>query len=300
MTVSTTIGRFGVGPKFLLELQHLRRFGCGAGVRGVVIIAWCLRYVFFSFNLTWGADPNDFFFNQFLQISSGPFDFGDIRFSIILALIAVWGVSWVIVYFGVQKGVERANKVFMPLLLAMILPSLMFFGYAALSYQDQGFFKQDPWLILRILAIFPIAAAFHTTLIVGVSSLVKQPKFASAIYAGIYLLSSFAAKMLGVVSIEVDDAPPAMQRFAEAASYCSIDGLIKGAGKLVLGTDGSPMFGVRMGDGPDPSLIPAPTHLLVIVGMGGLAGLALGETPTILAWRTLSARAPSRPSLSKC
>ena len=39
--------------------------------------------------------------------------------------------------------------VFMPLLLAMILPSLMFFAYAALSYQDQGFFKQDPWFFVQ-------------------------------------------------------------------------------------------------------------------------------------------------------
>jgi len=86
-----------------------------------VVIAWCLRYVFFSFNLSWGSDPNDFFFNQFLQISSGPFDFGDIRTSIIFALIAVWFFSWLIVFFGVQKGVERANKIFMPLLFGLIV-----------------------------------------------------------------------------------------------------------------------------------------------------------------------------------
>jgi NSS family neurotransmitter:Na+ symporter len=85
-----------------------------------VVISWCLRYVFFSFDLSWGNDPNDFFFNQFLQISSGPFDFGDIRGSIIFALIGVWLFSWIIVFFGVQKGVERANKIFMPLLFVLI------------------------------------------------------------------------------------------------------------------------------------------------------------------------------------
>ena len=85
-----------------------------------VIISWCLRYVFFSFNLAWGNDPNDFFFNQFLQLSSGPFDFGDIRASIIFALIFVWFFSWLIVFFGVQKGVERANKIFMPVLFVLI------------------------------------------------------------------------------------------------------------------------------------------------------------------------------------
>ncbi len=84
------------------------------------VIAWCLRYVFFSFNLSWGADPNDFFFNKFLQLSSGPFDLGDIRAPILLALLVVWFLSWIIVYFGVQKGVERANKIFMPLLFLLI------------------------------------------------------------------------------------------------------------------------------------------------------------------------------------
>jgi len=86
-----------------------------------VILAWCLRYTFFSTTLAWGTDPNDFFFNQFLQISKGPLDFGDIRFGNMFALVAVWGACWTIVYFGVQKGIERANKIFMPLLFCLIL-----------------------------------------------------------------------------------------------------------------------------------------------------------------------------------
>lgn len=85
-----------------------------------VVIAWCLCYVFFSFNLSWGSDPNNFFFNQFLQISDGPLQLGDLRIIIMLALLGVWFLSWLIVFFGVQKGVERANKIFMPLLFCLI------------------------------------------------------------------------------------------------------------------------------------------------------------------------------------
>ena len=84
------------------------------------VIAWCISYVFFSANLSWGADPNNFFFNEFLQISKGPFEFGDLRMPIVASLLVVWFLSWMIVYFGVQKGVERANKIFMPLLLVLI------------------------------------------------------------------------------------------------------------------------------------------------------------------------------------
>jgi len=86
-----------------------------------VIIAWCVRYVFFAFNLSWAGDPNGFFYDKFLQLSSDPFNLGDIRAPILLSLVVVWGLSWLIVYFGVQKGVERANKIFMPLLFLLIV-----------------------------------------------------------------------------------------------------------------------------------------------------------------------------------
>lgn len=85
-----------------------------------VIIAWCLNYVFFSANLSWGADTKVFFFEQFLQLSEGPLQVGDVRAPILFSLIAVWGICWVIVFFGVQKGLERANKIFMPLLFVLV------------------------------------------------------------------------------------------------------------------------------------------------------------------------------------
>lgn len=86
-----------------------------------VIIAWCLSYTFFATNLSWGADTSHFFLNEFLQISSGPGDLGDIRTPIMFALMGVWATCWVIVFFGVQKGVERANKIFMPILFFLII-----------------------------------------------------------------------------------------------------------------------------------------------------------------------------------
>ena len=86
-----------------------------------VVIAWCLNYVFFAFDLSWGVDPNGFFFGEYLKISSGPFEIGSISTKILSALLGIWVMCWIIVYFGVEKGVERANKIFMPLLLVLIL-----------------------------------------------------------------------------------------------------------------------------------------------------------------------------------
>lgn len=86
-----------------------------------VVIAWCVSYLAFSFTLAWGSDPNAFFFQQFLAATSGPQDIGAIRSPILLALVVVWALNWVITFFGVEKGIEKANKIFMPLLFILIL-----------------------------------------------------------------------------------------------------------------------------------------------------------------------------------
>jgi NSS family neurotransmitter:Na+ symporter len=84
-----------------------------------VIIAWCLNFFLYSFNLGWGDDPNSFFFNDFLSLSEGPANIGQIRTPILVSLIFIWVINWAIVYRGVQRGIELANKIFMPLLFLL-------------------------------------------------------------------------------------------------------------------------------------------------------------------------------------
>ncbi len=86
-----------------------------------VVIAWCVCYLWFSLTLAWGADPNQFFFQEFLQTTAGPHMLGDIRTPILAALLVVWIANWAVVFFGVEQGIEKANKVFMPLLLVLII-----------------------------------------------------------------------------------------------------------------------------------------------------------------------------------
>ncbi|MFP4151788.1 MAG: sodium-dependent transporter [Alkalispirochaeta sp.] len=87
----------------------------------VVIIGWAINYIVFSFSLTWSGEPVDFFVGEFLALSDGPFDLGGIRRPILAAVVVTWGISFVALYAGVQEGIERANKVFMPLLIVMLL-----------------------------------------------------------------------------------------------------------------------------------------------------------------------------------
>ena len=42
----------------------------------VAIIGWSFSYMFFSLNGAWGGNPADFFLNDFLKLSSGPFELG--------------------------------------------------------------------------------------------------------------------------------------------------------------------------------------------------------------------------------
>ena len=82
----------------------------------MVVIAWCLNFFVLSFHLGWGHDPNAYFFKDFLSVSEAPSKIGQIRTPIFSALVMIWLLNWFIVYRGVRKGIELANKIFMPLL----------------------------------------------------------------------------------------------------------------------------------------------------------------------------------------
>ncbi|GBD99509.1 sodium:neurotransmitter symporter family protein [bacterium BMS3Abin07] len=102
----------------------------------VVIIAWCLNFFLLSFNLGWGGDPNNYFFKKFLMVSKGPSAIGEIRTRIFFAVAFIWVLNWIIVYRGVEKGIEIANRVFMPLLF--ILTAVLVFWALSLKGAGEG------------------------------------------------------------------------------------------------------------------------------------------------------------------
>lgn len=86
-----------------------------------VIIGWCVNYFFFSFDLSWGSDPQAFFFDSFLQLSKQSTSLGSVRFPIMVSTACVWLACWVICYRDIRHGIERASKLFMPVLFALTL-----------------------------------------------------------------------------------------------------------------------------------------------------------------------------------
>lgn len=101
-----------------------------------VIISWCLNYIFYSISLKWGADPNAFFFKKFLALSNGPFQIGSVQSNILSSLVLVWFLNWFIVFAGIEKGIERANKIFMPLLF--LLTAILIFWSVRLPGAKEG------------------------------------------------------------------------------------------------------------------------------------------------------------------
>lgn len=80
------------------------------------VIAWAASYAVFSVTLAWGDDPAGFLTVDYLQ-ATDPSITLDVVPSVLVPLVAIWVVTLGILALGVQKGVERANLVFIPLLV---------------------------------------------------------------------------------------------------------------------------------------------------------------------------------------
>jgi len=85
-----------------------------------VIVAWSMSFTVFSFNLNWGADTEDFMFNEYLELAD-PGKFGGLVPGVLIPLIIVWVVILGILFKGVKKGIEKANRIFIPTLIVIFL-----------------------------------------------------------------------------------------------------------------------------------------------------------------------------------
>ena len=86
-----------------------------------VVVAWSLRYMFFSFTTAWGNDAGGFFMHYIgadqleTEVSYSP----AVIAGVAVPLLFVWAFGLVVTALGVSGGVEKANKVFLPLLVLM-------------------------------------------------------------------------------------------------------------------------------------------------------------------------------------
>lgn len=85
-----------------------------------VIVAWAIMYTYFSIGQLWGEDPTGFFVGEFLNVSEAG-TFGSMVPSVLIPLLVIWAIVFIILIRGVKRGIELANKIFIPLLIVSFL-----------------------------------------------------------------------------------------------------------------------------------------------------------------------------------
>lgn len=86
-----------------------------------VIIAWAMKYTIYSFNLTWGDDTKAFLFGDVLKLADNPGELGGYVPGVLLPLLLVWIIAFIILFAGVKRGIELANRIFIPTLIVVFL-----------------------------------------------------------------------------------------------------------------------------------------------------------------------------------
>lgn len=87
----------------------------------VAVIGWAVNYTGFSFTQSWGTDTKAFFFGDFLQLSDSALNIGGIVWPVFIGTALIWFITWLVLFAGVKRGIEFANKIVMPLLFILIL-----------------------------------------------------------------------------------------------------------------------------------------------------------------------------------
>lgn len=91
-----------------------------------VVLAWgCVNILQIASIDSWASsitESQNHFFNEVLQLSSGPWDFGGVRLPVLAGLVCVWIAIWMIIKGGLGKvGRVLLFTVPLPVLLVLIL-----------------------------------------------------------------------------------------------------------------------------------------------------------------------------------
>jgi neurotransmitter:Na+ symporter, NSS family len=134
-----------------------------------VIIAWAMSYSVFSFNLNWGEDTGGFLFGEYLQLADTPGEMGGFVPGVLIPLILVWVIVLGILFKGVKKGIEIANRIFIPALVilfliivirAITLPGAMDGLEAFFTPDFSKIFSPDVWVAAYGQIFFSLSIAF--------------------------------------------------------------------------------------------------------------------------------------------
>jgi len=151
------VGWIQVGVSFFITIYY------------AAIIGWAALYAVKSFNKAWGDDPNGYFFGEFLQFDDAATFSTDFVPQIALTLAGVWIAAIIVLAIGVDKGIGKVAKVFIPLLailfLIVVVQALMLPGAAtgldALFTPDWGALANGTvWIAAYGQIFFSLSVSF--------------------------------------------------------------------------------------------------------------------------------------------
>lgn len=87
-----------------------------------VIVAWALSYTFFSIPQSWGTETGDFLYSYLGLTDSWDASWlGGLQWKVLIPLIIIWAIVYFVLSKGIKNGIEKANKIFMPMLFLLII-----------------------------------------------------------------------------------------------------------------------------------------------------------------------------------
>ena len=92
----------------------------------VVILGWCLSFIYYSFGERWGEDTGAFFIGEYLATSAGAapegfWEIGGLQWKVLVPTLIAWAAITFLMHRGVSKGIEMASRILMPALILMLL-----------------------------------------------------------------------------------------------------------------------------------------------------------------------------------
>ncbi|MBB3038329.1 NSS family neurotransmitter:Na+ symporter [Hoyosella altamirensis] len=133
-----------------------------------VIVAWAVRYTFFSITKAWGDDPEGFLFTDFLRQQEGAEVGTSLVPGVALPLILIWLAVLIALGLGIQRGIGRANRVFVPLLIVTFIALVGRALFLPGSIAGLNAFFTPDWAVLREPTVW-IAAYGHIFFSVSVA-----------------------------------------------------------------------------------------------------------------------------------
>lgn len=89
--------------------------------------------------------------------------------------------------------------IFVPLYAVSVVPAVLLYLYCFISYHADGFFKDEPYLIARVVCAALVPAMIHASLLLGCSAVSRSGRIAGAAYAGMYFLANVIILILWAI-----------------------------------------------------------------------------------------------------